>query len=589
MRSSRGADEIGSKLGPKIARLVADAIVSTKVRLLDTEHRARVHSMQTIIDRAGHEVADLYRPIMKQMLDEMPDMPQEVRDHLESAMSGRHQWQALAGFALGQGAGSTFSTVLSNYLAPGARALVNLGPQLTPSNETMAQLGAKGTWPLSDVHVFSRGQGYSDDIITAEIEAAHAYPDLTTTLELLRRGVITRATAELYMTRNGIPASAHAAVFNLRDVELSPADLADMVVRGIKTQADAAPIAAKSGVSASDFDALVTDTGEPLALQELLEAYRRGFIDEARLEHGIRQGRTKNEWIDVARKLRYTPMSVADAVNAVVQNHLSMAEGEKRADFNGLQPGEFATLYQTAGEPLSRSEMEELFNRGLVTKAEVDQALSESRLKNKYIPAAFELHRKLVPPRTLHQFVTSGAMTHEQALKEALWFGYSLEDAKAFVGSGSAAKVATHTGMVVSAITSLYEENAITQAHATDLISRLKFDKTEADFIMQAAELRRQSRAIGSAISAIRSRYLAHHLTKNETQGKLDGIGIPAERRDYLLKLWAIEQSANVKTLTASQVHVAFKKNLITGDDALARLVADGYSHDDAVLILEGA
>src|SRR5712691_1371384 len=99
MRSSRGADEIGSKLGPKIARLVADAIVSTKVRLLDTEHRARVHSMQTIIDRAGHEVADLYRPIMKQMLDEMPDMPQEVRDHLESAMSGRHQWQALAGLA----------------------------------------------------------------------------------------------------------------------------------------------------------------------------------------------------------------------------------------------------------------------------------------------------------------------------------------------------------------------------------------------------------------------------------------------------------------------------------------------------------
>lgn len=589
MPSFRHNEEIGTKLGPKLVRLVSDAIVATKIKLLDTEHRARVASGQTLIDRAGHEVADLYRPLVQKMIADL-DLPDEIRSHIEKSISGHHQWQALAGLAIGSsGVGSSFSQVLSNYLAVGVRGLIDANPQLVPSNETMAALGAKGTWPLSSVHYFSRGQGYSDDIITAEVEAAKAYPDLTTTIELLRRNLISRGEADKFLQRNGIPAELHSTVLDLRRVLPTPADLADMVVRGIMTEADAAKVAAESGVDAGDFANLVLDTGEPLALQELLEAYRRGFIDKARLERGIRQGRTRNEWIDVAEKLRYTPMSVADAVNAVVQNHMSMAEGASKADQNGLLPGEFATLYQTAGEPLSRTEMEELYNRGLASKSEVDQALRESRLKNKYVNQAFELHRKLVPPRTLHQFVTSGAMTHEQALKEALWFGYSLEDAKAFVGSGSVAKVATHTASVVSAITALYEENAITQAHASTLISRLKFDKTEADFIIQAAELRRQARAIGSAINAVRSKYLAHHITKGEASGKLDGIGIPAERRDYLLHLWAIEQSANVKTLTASQIHVAFKKGLITPDDALARLISDGYSRADATLILEGA
>jgi hypothetical protein len=589
MPSFRHNEEIGAKLGPKLVRLVSDAIVSTKVKLLDTEHRARVASGQTLIDRAGHEVADLYRPLVQKMIADL-DLPDEIRSHIEKSISGHHQWQALAGLAIGSsGVGSSFSQVLSNYLAVGVRGLIDANPQLVPSNETMAALGAKGTWPMASVHYFSRGQGYSDDIITAEVEAARAYPDLTTTIELLRRGIISRSLAGKFLERNAIPPELHNDVLRLQRVLPTPADLADMVVRGIKTEGDASHVAAESGVNAADFADLVLDTGEPLALQELLEAYRRGFIDRSRLERGIRQGRTRNEWIDVAEKLRYTPMSVADAVNAVVQNHLSMAAGEAKANENGLLPGEFATLYQTAGEPLSRTEMEELYNRGLVSKSEVDQALSESRLKNKYIPAAFELHRKLVPPRTLHQFVTAGTMTHEQALKEALWFGYSLEDAKAFVGSGSVTKVDPHRNSVVSSITALYEENAITQAHASGLIARLKFDKTEADFIIQAAELRRQARAIGSAITAIRSKYLAHHITESEASGKLDGIGIPAERRDYLLHLWKIEQSANVRVLTPAQIHTAFKKGLITPEDALARLIADGYSQGDATLILEGA
>src|SRR5260370_42671743 len=100
MPSFKNPDQIGAKLGPKLVKLVSDTVLATKLKLLDTEHRARVHSMQTVIDRAGHEIADLYRPIFEQIL-ERDDIPDEIRDMMRKSMSGKHQWQALAGFLIG--------------------------------------------------------------------------------------------------------------------------------------------------------------------------------------------------------------------------------------------------------------------------------------------------------------------------------------------------------------------------------------------------------------------------------------------------------------------------------------------------------
>lgn len=589
MRYSNDPAQIGTKLGPKLVHLISQTILATKVKLLDTEHRARVNSMQEIIDRAGREVADLYRPVWNDALAEQ-DMPDVIREHMEKIVSGTHQWQAIAGAALGySGAGSALGTIISNFLAPGVRFAVAKDPQLTPSNETMASLAAKGVMPLSEVTDLAAGNGYSADIVDALVNASSAWPDVTTTLELLRRQIIGQGDAKTYLKRSGVPDHVIPQLLQLQNIVVSPADLADMVVRGIKTEQEGAAVALESGVQAPDFHDLTLLTGEPPGLQQLLEGYRRGFIDQATLVKGIRESRYRNEWIPLLEKLRYSPISVADAVNAVVQNHLTSAQGESIAQQNGLEPGQFAILQETAGEPLSRTEMEELYNRGLVTQEEVNQALRESRVKDKYINLAFQLHRRIIPVFTLERAVKAGAVDHATAVSIAMESGYTKRDAEIIVAGGASDKLLTYKNRVVASIETAYEDNTVSRADASQLIEGLGFEKSEADFILTAAEFRRSARVVSQVSTAVRSKYISRHISRTQASGDLDAIGIPAQQRDYMLSLWDIELDANTRHLTEAQVVKAVKLELISPDDGMTRLTAMGYAADDAALLIEGA
>lgn len=589
MRYSNSPDQIGAKLGPRLVKLISETIAATKLKLLDTEHRVRVMSAQTIIDRAGKEVADHHRDLINGIL-ENTELPSDVREYLERTAAGTHQWQALAGIGLGAtGVTSSLSTIISNFLAPGVRFAVAKDPQLAPPPEEQAQMTARGVWPSAKLYDLSHGAGYSDDIITALVESNQQFPPLAETLELLRRRQVSADEASSFLTRNGIPKFLHNQLLSMSRLPLSPADLADMVVRGIKTPGEAAAVAAESGVDAADFDALILDTGEPLALEQLLEAYRRGFIDQARLVRGIRQSRIRDEWIDVAEKIRFSPMSVADAVNAVVQNHLSAGAGAAIAEQNGLIPGAFDTLIQTAGEPLSRTEMEQLFNRGLVTEAQVNQALLESRVKNKYVNLAFQLHKRIIPVNYVQRALRYGAISHADAVRAVMDNGFTKGDAEILVTSGSAEKLMTYKNRVVSSIELAYEENTITRDEAVSTIKSMGFEQSEAEFVVKASEFRRNARIQNQAIGLIRGRYTQHRLSRQQTSNDLDSIGVPAPQRDFMLRLWDIEHAAHTRDLTEAQVIRAMKKQTITPDDALKRLLNMGYSEGDAKLLVEDA
>ena len=589
MRFSSNPNDIGTKLGPKLVQLISQTVASTKLKMLDTEHRARVHSMQEIIDRAGREVADLYRPIFQEALSEQ-DVPPYIREHLEKVMSGRHQWQAIAGVAFGaSGTSSVLGTIIGNFLAPGVRFAVAKDPQLAPSPETMATMGAKGTFPLPEVFDLSAGAGYSRDIVQALIDAASAWPDITTALELMRRHVITTGEAEAYLKHNGVPNTVIPQLLSLERNILSPADLADMVVRGIKTEAEASQVAAESGIHADDFSAMVLQTGEPPGLVQMLEGYRRGFINRAELEHGIRQSRYRDEWIPLLEALRYEPMSVADAVNATVQNHITETEAARIADQNGLSPGFIDILIQTAGEPLSRTEMSELVNRGEATEAEFVQAMRESRVKDKYISLAFALRRKIMPPREIHAALTAGAIDHATAIRLIMDYGYDQTDAEIVAKTGSATKLRVHKANITSSIVAAYEAFVIPRDEALTMIEQMGYEKAEAEFIIQGADFRQASRTVMHAITAIHSHYVARRVPRNQASNDLDALAIPVSQRDYLLKTWDLEQSVNVKVLSEAEIAKAVKKQLITQDDGLTRLQNLGYSADDAMLLLQGA
>lgn len=578
-----------TKLGTKIATIVSNAVVATHQKLLHVKHRLAMKVFSDISDVISEEVHDTLGPILRQL---HAGVPEDSQSHsaLKFMATQHGQLQALAGTtALGQGLLWPISALINNELAPVVYEGVSSNPHQIPDAGSIAAMGARGF--INDPSYIDgmAKNGFNGAWANALKQINEQYPDAGTMLDLVRRGFIARDTFIEWSIHNGVPVSVAEQWVKLIDVPLTPADAALALLRGNINRADAVNAAAAWGVTEKDFDVLVNNTGDPLGLEQLLEARRRGFIDDARLERGILQSRVRNEWIDVAKRIAYSPISVADAVQASVQNHISQAEASSIAGQNGLEPGMFEILYQTAGEPLSRTEMEQLYNRGQATKDDVLQALRESRLKDKYGEKAFELHSRLMQPGELADAVLYGAMTHAQATQKAVEIGYSADDASVLVSSAINRKLETQRMGVVRAVEQLYENNAISQENANTIIGSMGFEPAEASFIVQAAEFRRQEKLVAAAISAVRSKYIAHHIDQGATSAALDAIGIPHQQRDFMLKMWGIEHDANVHPLTPAQVIKGNALGLITDADALRRLTDMGYKKDDATLLLKGA
>lgn len=579
----------GARVGTRVATVVSRAIVATHTKLLASKHKLAMLIFRAISDEISEEVDHTLGPILTDMQSRYPtDGPAAA---LLKFMAEDHgQLKALVGQGLAQqGLLWPLSQILNNLLAPGVYDAMRATPQSLPDAATIAQTAAQGTTDygqaINDIAAWGFSPGWGESMVAA----AQAWPSSAQILDMMNRNLIDPQAAKVLLKRTGLPDETINNVLATAIIPLSPADAALAVLRGTMTHDQGSSIAQESGVTPETFNTLISNTGEPLGLMQLLEAYRRGFINEETLKRGILESRVRDEWIDTAIKLRYSPMSVSDAVNAVVQNHMTEDAAKSIADQNGLEPGALDTLVQTAGEPLSRTECEQLFNRGLMTQAEYEQALRESRIKDKYVNQAFELHTKLLEARMLSGAVETGAVSHDEALKLAMETGYSEANAIILIGTGSLRKLKTYRDRVVAAVETMYEDSAISQDQAAGIIAKMGYTQDEANFIFEATDLHRQARAVSSAISVIRSKYLGRHISEQGASGALDSLGVPSAQRDYLLNLWTIEWETYTKQLTEAQIVKAVKLELITGDEGQARLMNMGYNQTDADLLLGGA
>lgn len=580
---------LGTKLGPRIALLISRAIVLTHAKLATLKHRIAMSVFHAISDEISEEVDTTLGPLLAKLHDSIDEThPAYPSIHFMHTVSG--QLKALAGTGLQiSGLLGSISAIMNNELADVVYAYIRLNPHLLPDVSTLLQMNAAALLDDAATADAIAAQGINSGWSQNMMLLAKSYPTVADGLEMMRRGLISRDQFALWCGLNGIPESIVGIYLHMVNNPISVADAALAVLRGNIDQATADALATANGVSLNEFQILVNNTGEPPGLMQLLEAYRRGFIDQATLEQGIRDSRYRNEWIPMLEKLRYEPMSVADAVNATVQNQMDAATARGIADQNGLTPGAFDILLNTAGEPLSPTEMWTLYNRGQVTQDQVYQASRESRLKDKYVPMQFLLHEHTLPIFTIQTALRTGGMDQATALKSITSLGYSAHDAQEIINSASQQRLKTYRDQVVAAAHSLYEDNIIGADTVNSITSQMGYTDDETKFITQSSELRREAAITHAAINATRSKYLAHHIDEQIASGLLDSFQVPSQQRDQLLAVWTIEASAYTKSLTEAQIVKAFKDSLITQDDAMSRLQAMGYNETDSTLLIQGA
>lgn len=430
------------------------------------------------------------------------------------------------------------------------------------------------------------GSGFDGQHFDWMEQAAEKRPALGELLTLVNRGLIDEPSAIDAMRHEGLPIEWCNELIKLRRVLLTPADLVLANLRGVLTDQQVAEYTPATGMSAQDMATLFDSTGEPPGLQFLMEMWRRGFITQDQFERGVRQSRVRNEWMPYIEAARFSPMSTADAINAAVQHQADDATARAITAQNGLEPEHFDILLGTYGSPLSREEMNELWHRGIATQADVEQALRESHLKDKYIPFALSLARRLIPYRTINTIVEHGVWTHDQGVAYLESIGYTPEDAQALIATSTSTKTAAVKQITEGQILALYEAGGVPHADAIKLLADIGYDSEQAQYILDAqlatAALKEQNRAI----TAIRKAFMGQRIFLADARTKLDQIHVLPAQRDQLLAEWAAEFQARVEELTPSEICNAVKYGLVDFSNALEKLVTLGYSQNDALIKL---
>ncbi len=366
---------------------------------------------------------------------------------------------------------------------------------------------------------------------------------------------------------------------------LSPEQLASAVVKGAIDAGIAADEARKSGFTRDNFQGLIDIAGNPPGPGQLFDLWNRDDIGADAVRKGLQEGFLRNEWIEPLMNLRRNLLNLGDLVAAVVQAQLTESEGADRAAMLGFDPSDFDLAVRTAGNPPGPMQTLTLLQRGEFTEAEAKQALRESRLKNKYIPALLSLVRRRVPARTITTMLHNGALDAATAHQYLLDLGYSDADATAYVTSAAASRGRQTHDLTVAQIKELYANRVMTRDTAVNALVSAGYTPEVAGQILALVDVLADHHVQQQAITNIRGRYISRRIDATQASAALDGIAVPADQRDHLLSVWAFEQEANHTSLTLAQITKAVKQKVMTAQEWSTRVAAMGYTDADVVLL----
>lgn len=577
----------GGSLISKAAKVLSDATIYTNQQLGPHKKAIQRELLDDFTNHMSDEAREAIAPFLKLVADD-PEIGPEIGQLFKFLAEARGQWQMFAaGTTTGAVMAGGLMNLVTNELNPVILRLIAGNPNnvLTPSDAANAKARRIAGPPTWDVE--ANKNGIDDNRFNALVELSRPTLPFLQLLDMLNRGMLGLDVAKEELGRHGWSDANVSRILALRGQLLSPEQLAAMVNRDIVDEHQGVVEAAMSGVDETDFKRLTLLGGDPLPVDALAVAYRRGFIDEETFLRGVVQGPLRKEWFPTLMKLQYARMSTVDAADAANQGHISVEAAKEIAEQNGMEAEDFLVILKAAGQPPGIEFADEAYNRGFITDAEYEKMFLESRIKNVYMPLLKKMRQRLIPQETIRVLYREGVYSVEQTTIGLRAHGFSAEDTAALIASVHVDANAQTRELTRAQVVDLYEEQLLDTSEALSMLKDLGYDEDSARSMIELADLKKLRSFINSAITKVKAAYVTGKIDEAMTSASLDALGVPVGQRDNLFYLWDIERTTITKTLTAAQIRQAFNKDLMPRNEAMARLMAQGYDETDADLFLQ--
>jgi hypothetical protein len=354
---------------------------------------------------------------------------------------------------------------------------------------------------------------------------------------------------------------------------LSVPDLAAGVARGIIQPQDAEVDAAGQGIRPDRFQALIALAATVWSTADILDLVNRGLMTEQfGLAAMARAGVTHDAAQDLMR-LRHQLITVADAADMQVKGIVTQDEGRALAALTGYTAEQFDQYALATGSP---PDLETLFlswRRGIITEADVDRGIRQSRLRDEWIPAAKDMRWV---PLDISEVVAGVVQNH-----------ITVDDANVM-----AAEVGVKPELLAIAVEN--HGNPPSNTDAMDWYNRGLIDRATFDQIFREGHTKDKyipaffnARFRKLTMAEIRLLYRDGALTRDQALAHLQEIGFNPDDAAFIVTGASAAKTATARNLTIAQVTALLTDQLITADQASQLLTAMGWSDQEASWILD--
>ena len=417
------------------------------------------------------------------------------------------------------------------------------------------------------------------------------------------------------------------------------------VAQGQIAEAPAREWAHEQGFNDAVFDALKAAANSGPAFGELLNAYRRGLLDQGGFQTGLNRLAIEPQWWTALRGLARTHLSPAEAANARQQQFITRDQQLQTAGLYGVVPADAEVQFELAGLPPGVETGLEMWRRGIIGQAEFAQIVAEGHTKTKYTAELEQLRRQLLSAALAVRAHLKGHIDAAEMHNRGAEWGYSPADMDLwYQAEGRPATThQIHIGYARgSDVQGLSEQEAIKQAVAqsdvrpeygpvlyagrytlpTPFVMRTLTQSgvwseakaaqrlKEAGWIPADADEAAAAWAGGGAgpsadphlqkadsqvWTTLHKAYLGSVVDAATVAQGFHPLGIQTAARQPILDRWTFERELERKRLTPAQVKKALGESVLnpatgatwTQNDALAYLIELGYSTADARTFLE--
>lgn len=447
-------------------------------------------------------------------------------------------------------------------------------------------------WGIAESELY----GVGEERFRALVGEALNAPGVPELLIAWRRGLIDEATFTHGLRKAKLEPRWDAPLKALRDVLLTPSELANARQQGFVTPARQRDEAERQGVDNERAEIQYELSGLPPGPATMQEAVNRGLTDRATFDQAIREGHTKTKYTELLWSLKRRILSPVDYINGRLRGWITDAEMYAGTAQHGLDRADTDLMFRTHGRPISFRQVFIGRRRGGTydgPTGEIDDAflasLRQSDIRPEWYHLAWSQRYTYPSAFVLRALTSTGELSAQETEQVLLFEGWEPGFARKVAERWAAVDVTGSKALTRAELLAEFEGGFISEAQFRSALATLGYTGAQQTLEVELGNARRVKSFRDAIIANARDLYVNSEADEPATRATLGDADVPGDAQSRFLELWTIEREMQRRQLTPAQIAKAYKKALMDRPSALDRLEALGYNADDAATLLDEA